>query len=145
MYREKRDDILKRLNLNKREKKVNYNQIVSRRFIIFLVIILILFGIVGIKLYSVMILQNTQYKKQLKELSYTVVEGTSSPRGRIYDRNYNIIVDNKAVKSITYKKDKNISVSEMIDLAYTVSEHLDLSYSSLTERSKREFYLAKYR
>ena len=143
MYKEKTYDILKRLNLNTREKRVNYNQIMSRFFIIFLVIILILFGIVGIKLYSVMILQNTQYKKQLKELSYTVVEGTSSPRGRIYDRNYNIIVDNKAVKSITYKKDKDITVSDMIELAYLVSPHLELSYDSLTERAKKEFFLAK--
>ena len=135
---------MKKLNLNKKEKRVNYNQIVSRRFIVFLVVLLILFGIVGIKLYSVMILQNTQYKKELKELSYTKVEGTSSPRGRIYDRNYNIIVDNKAVKSITYKKDKSITTQDMIELAYLVAPHLDLSYNSLTERAKKEFFLAKY-
>ena len=135
---------MKKLNLNKKEKKVNYNQIVSRRFIVFLVVLLILFGVLGIKLYSVMILQNDQYKKELKELSYTKVEGTSSPRGRIYDRNYNIIVDNKAIKSITYKKDKSVTIQDMIELAYLVAPHLELSYDSLTERTKKEFFLAKY-
>lgn len=135
---------MKKLNLNKPERKINYNQITSKRFVVFLVVVLLLFGILGIKLYTVMIVDAKDYKENLEELSYTTVEGTSAPRGRILDRNYNVIVDNKAVKSITYKKDKDISTSRMIELAYEVSPHLDLSYSSLTERSKREFYLAKY-
>ena len=135
---------MKKLNLNKPDKKINYNQITSKRFVVFLVVVLLLFGILGIKLYTVMVVDAKDYKENLEELSYTTVEGTSAPRGRILDRNYNVIVDNKAVKSITYKKDKDISTSRMIELAYEVSPHLDLSYSSLTDRSKREFYLAKY-
>ena len=135
---------MKKLNLNRPEKKINYNQIISKRFLVFFVVLLIMFGVLGIKLYTVMIIDSKDYKKSLKELSYTKVEGTSAPRGRIYDRNHKIIVDNKAIKSITYKKDKDISTSRMIELAYTVSPHLELSYSSLTDRSKREFYLAKY-
>lgn len=135
---------MKKLNLNKPERKINYNQITSKRFVVFLVVVLLLFGILGIKLYTVMVVDAKDYKENLVELSYTTVEGTSAPRGRILDRNYNVIVDNKAVKSITYKKDKDISTSRMIELAYEVSPHLDLSYSSLTDRSKREFYLAKY-
>ena len=135
---------MKKLNLNRTEKKINYNQIISKRFLVFFVVLLVVFGILGIKLYTVMIIDSKDYKKSLKELSYTKVEGTSAPRGRIYDRNHKIIVDNKAIKSITYKKDKDISTSRMIELAYTVSSHLELSYSSLTDRSKREFYLAKY-
>ena len=95
---------MKQLHLNKEEKKINYNQIVSRRFLVFLVVLLLLFFVLGIKLYTVMVVDAKDYQKQLEELSYTTVEGTSAPRGRIYDRNYRIIVDNKAVKSITYKK-----------------------------------------
>ena len=104
---------MKKLNLNKPEKKINYNQIISKRFLVFFVVLLLLFGVLSIKLYTVMIVDAKDYKKSLKELSYTKVEGTSAPRGRIYDRNHKIIVDNKAIKSITYKKDKNISVKWM--------------------------------
>ena len=142
---EKRDVKLKKLHLNKAVKKINYNQIVSRRFIVFLVVLLLAFGVLGIKLYTVMVVDAKDYNEQLEELSYTTVEGTSAPRGRILDRNYNVIVDNKAVKSITFKKDKDMSTSRMIELAYEVAPHLELSYSSLTDRSKREFYLAKYK
>ena len=134
--------MLKKLNLNRPERKVNYNQIISRRYVVFLVVLLLLFGVLGVKLYMVMVVDAKDYEESLEELSYTTVEGTSAPRGRIYDRNYNIIVDNKAVKSITYKKDEDISTERMIELAYEVSVHLDLPYSSLTDRSKREFYFA---
>ena len=134
--------MLKKLNLNRPERKVNYNQIISRRYVVFLVVLLLLFGVLGVKLYTVMVVDAKDYEESLEELSYTTVEGTSAPRGRIYDRNYNIIVDNKAVKSITYKKDEDISTERMIELAYEVSVHLDLPYSSLADRSKREFYFA---
>ena len=58
-------------------------------------------GVLGIKLYTVMIIDSKDYKKSLKALSYTKVEGTSAPRGRIYDRNHKIIVDNTAIKSLS--------------------------------------------
>ena len=134
--------MLKKLNLNRPERKVNYNQIISRRYVVFLVVLLLLFGVLGVNLYTVVVVDAKDYEESLEELSYTTVEGTSAPRGRIYDRNYNIIVDNKAVKSITYKKDEDISTERMIELAYEVSVHLDLPYSSLADRSKREFYFA---
>ena len=44
-----------------------------------------------------------EYKIALNDLTYTEVSGTSSPRGRILDRNYNVIVDNKSLKTIVYK------------------------------------------
>lgn len=134
---------MKKKTIHKNKKKVNYDYIVSKRFIVFFVVVLILFSILGVKLFSVMILKNKTYRQELADLSYTKVEGGSAPRGRIYDRNYNIIVDNKALKSITYKKSKGTSVEEVIELAYLVAPHLQLDYNKVTERAKREFYLAK--
>ena len=78
--------------MNRPERKVNYNQIISRRYVVFLVVLLLLFGVLGVKLYTVMVVDAKDYEESLEELSYTTVEGTSAPRGRIYDRNYNIIV-----------------------------------------------------
>ncbi len=135
---------MKKLNINKNSKKNNLDKIVDRRLIVFLIIIISLFSVVFIKLYFVMIVKNNTYKEELSELSYTKIEGTSSPRGRIYDRNYNIIVDNRAVKSIVFKKSKGYSVEEMIHLAYKVAPHLELDYNKITLRAKKEFFLAKY-
>lgn len=126
------------------KKAVIDEKTLDKRIFIFLVVILLLFTAIFFKLFQVMILENKTYKNKLKELSYTKVEGSSAPRGRIYDRNYNIIVDNKAVKTIYYKKDKSINTSDEIKLAYEVSSHISLDISKLTDSIKRKFFLAKY-
>ena len=134
----------KNKKINKKKFRFNYDKTINRRFIVLLTIVLTLFSVVGIKLYLVMIIDNNKYNEELSELSYTKVEGSSSPRGRILDRNYNVIVDNKAVNTITYTKEKGTTSEEMIELAYEVAVHLDLDVSKLTTRAKKEFFLAKY-
>ncbi len=116
----------------------------KRRFAIFMVIIILLFSTIMIQLCNTMLFHKKEYQKNLKELTYTKVEGPSSPRGRIYDRNGNIIVDNKAIKTIYYKKDKKTTVAEEVELAYLVSPHLNLDSTKLQDRNKREFYLARF-
>lgn len=126
--------------LNKKKIRV-IDEIEQRRVIYIFIIILLLFFIVFIKLSKVMVLDNTKYKEELTKLSYDTVEGESTPRGRIYDRNYNILVDNIAVKTIFYKKNKKIGKDREIELAYEVSKHLNLEFSKLTNRMKREFFV----
>lgn len=121
-------------------KKINYDKIINRRVILFIAITLILFFIVLIKLVNVMVIDKDKYNKELEELTYSRVLGTSSPRGRIYDRNYNIIVDNKSLKTITYQKIKGTSNLEMIEVAKKVVNHLNLDYDKLTKRSKKEYF-----
>ena len=130
-------------SLNKIKKKINYEKIINARFITFLIVILVLFGIVLFKIIDVMLIDKKIYENQLNVLTYTTVSGNSSPRGRIYDRNYNILVDNKSLKTITYQKKKGTTNQEMIELASIVSQHINLDYNRLTERAKREYYFAK--
>ena len=91
-----------------------------------------------------MVLKKEVYTEKLTKLTYTKVEGVSTPRGRIYDRNYNVIVDNKAINTITYKKKKGTTTEEMLAVAYKVIPHIELDVSKLTKRAKKEFFLAKY-
>ena len=125
------------------KKRINYEVIINRRFVLFLLIILVLFSIIMVKFTSVMLINNEKYEKELSVLNYSEVYGTSSPRGRIYDRNYNIIVDNKSLKTITYQKDKKISSKEMIETAKLLSNHISIDYSRLTDRNKREYICDK--
>lgn len=136
--------IKKSKKLNKKRKTINFDKIIDRRILFFLIVIVVLFTTLSIKLVKVMAIDNKKYKNELKELSYTSVKGSSSPRGRIYDRNYNIIVDNKAIKTITYKKEKGTSAKEMLDVAYKVAPHIEIDVSKLTDRAKREFFLVKF-
>ncbi len=130
--------------MRKYKKNINYDKVVNNRFNVFIVVIICLFCILGMKLFSVMVLDYEKNSSDLLSLTSNQVTLNSSPRGRIYDRNYNIIVDNKAINTIVYKKEKNVTNAEMIELAYEVAPHLELSVNKLTLRSKKEFYLAKY-
>lgn len=134
----------KAINKKTHKRKINTRQSEKYRFNFFVGIIIFCFSIVLFKLYYVMLINEKYYDEQLEKLTYSVVEGSSSPRGRILDRNNKIIVDNKAVKTIIYKKSKTISSKEEVELAYLVSAHLNLDASKLSLRNKKEFWLAKY-
>lgn len=130
--------------MNKRKKKINYEKIINKRLFVILIALISLFSVVFIKLFMVMLIDKDKYNDKLLALTNKSITLNSSPRGRIYDRNYNVIVDNKAINTIVYKKEKGTTNKEMIELAYTVSPHLNLDVSRLTLRAKKEFYLAKY-
>ncbi len=135
---------VKKKKLNKKKNTVIDEKVLDRRLFAFTLIIIMSFSILLFRLFFVILIDSKTYKKSLETLTNNVIEGPSSPRGRILDRNYNVIVDNIAVRTIYYKKNKNISTKKEIELAYTVSKHLNLSYDKLTERSKKEFYLLNH-
>ena len=129
--------------MKKNKRNNNYDKIISARFTLFLIVTLFLFSVVIIKIVDVMIMNKKTYTDNLAVLTYSTVSGTSSPRGRIYDRNYHILVDNKSLKTITYRKQKGISNLDMIKVASELIPHISLDYQKLTERAKREYYFAK--
>ncbi len=130
-----------RKKLNKKKRTISKIESFSKkRWLLFASFLLLVFLYLIIQLGNVMILHQKKYQKSLKQLTYTKVEGPSSPRGRIYDRNGNLLVDNKAIKTIYYKKDKQATTQEEIHLAYTVSPHLNIDFSKLEDRNMREFY-----
>ena len=124
----------------KKQKNINYEKITNRRFLVFFIITTILFVILGIKMVNIMVINQKQYTSKLNQLTYSTVSGTSSPRGRIYDRNYNILVDNKSLKNITYQKQRHTSNKDMIEVAKKIAPHINIDYSRLTDRSKREYF-----
>ena len=124
-------------------KNKNIDKIINYRFIVILVITISLFGIILFGITKVMLFENEDYKLALTDLTYTEVQGTSAPRGRILDRNYNVIVDNKSLKTIVYKKPKKITEKAMIDLAWKVTPYIDVDYNRCSDRNKREYYCAK--
>ena len=133
----------KRQRLNKKKSPL-LDEVEQRRVLFVLIVVILCFLVVFVKLYQVMIIEKEKYSKKLVKLSYDTVEGPSTPRGRIYDRNGNIIVDNIAVKTIYFKKNKKISTKKELELAYTVSKKLSLDYDKVNDRMKREFYADLY-
>lgn len=89
-----------------------------------------------------MIIDNDHYTKSLEKLTEVIVYGESSPRGRIYDRNYNVLVDNKAVPVIYYKKQDGVTSREEIKLAYQILEHISIDETKLSLTNFKEFWIS---
>ena len=124
---------------------MNKNSIVNRRITIYSIIVCLIFFIIICRLFFVMIINNKKYKSKIKKLSYSIVEKDSGPRGRIYDRNYNIIVDNIAVRSIYYRSDNKLSLEEEFKLLEEVSSHIELDLDKLNDDMKKNYYINKYK
>lgn len=107
-------------------------------------IIIITFIIIFSRLFYLNVFMSDYYKMILNKKNDNYVYGTSAPRGRIYDRNHKLLVDNIAIKSIYYTKKNDITKKEELSLAYQVSKILNLDYKKVTERNLKDFYIAKY-
>ena len=129
--------------INKTRKSNNYTRIINNRFISFFVVFITLFSFIFIGLINVMIVNKEKNKESLDLLTYKKVYGTSTPRGRIYDRNYNLLVDNKSLKTIVYQRKKGTTNLDMIKVANILSPHIDIDYHRISDRNKREYFYAK--
>lgn len=111
------------------------------RIKVFYWFVIFVFLFLGISLFRVMIIENDKYKKLLEEVSYDNVFGDATPRGRILDRNYNVIVDNKVINSIVYKRGKKTTYKDMINISKDLINHLNLDYHKVDTQMMREYYL----
>jgi len=132
----------KKINKYKYHKgRINIEELIEKRYKILVIIIMSVMSILLINLFNVQILKNNHYVEKLKELTVKVIEGESTPRGRIYDRNGVLIVDNISVKTIYYKKPNNITTKEEIDMAYIVADYINVDYSKLTIDMLKKFWI----
>ena len=128
------------LNKVKHDSPKVLEDVILKRYIFIIVIIFLCFGIIGVRLFSLQILSRDEYTASLERAVEKRVESTSAPRGRIYDRNYNLLVDNVAVKTIYYKKENDITTKEEVELAYKVADLIEVDYSSLTDYRLKNFW-----
>lgn len=120
--------------------KLNNGDIVNKRYKILKYLVFTLFSLISLRLYSIQIIKNNFYNEELERLTIKIIDGDSTPRGRIYDRNGVLIVDNTPVKTIYYKKNNN-SVKDEIDAAYLLSELIEIDYSKLTIDDIKKFWI----
>ena len=122
----------------------NLEEITVKRYKILSVIIVLLAIIVYFRLMQLTIIEHDKYSDLLVNATQRTITSSSAPRGRIYDRNYNLLVDNKAVKTIYYKKDKDVTSEREVELAYLISTKLEIDYSKVTDSMLREFFYIEH-
>ena len=134
------------INKKKRDDGRSITEVVDRRYNILFVIVIILYFVIFGRLFFLQILKTDEYKEKLAMSTEKTIESTSAPRGRIYDRNYNLLVDNEAVKTIYYKKLKGVTSEEEIELAYLIGDNINIDYSKVSDdRLKTFYYMGHYK
>jgi len=117
------------------------NKVIKKRFNILIIFILILMFILSFGLFFVQIIKNDYYNEKVLEASTIITYGDSSPRGRIYDRNGKLIVDNEAVKVIYYKKQSGDKPLDEIKKSYEIAKIIEVDYKNLTKKMLKDFYI----
>ena len=130
----------KTINRNRKQNIRNLKYMIEKRYAFITIILIILFITIIFRLFYLQVLKEEQYSKELVMATEKSVESTSAPRGRIYDRNYNLLVDNEAIKTIYYKKESGITKEEEINLSYTVGELINVDYSKMTDNILKDFW-----
>ena len=134
------------INKKKRDDGRSITEVVDRRYNILFVAIFVLYLVIFGRLFYLQILKTDEYKEKLAMSTEKTIESTSAPRGRIYDRNYNLLVDNEAVKTIYYKKLKGVTSEEEIELAYLIGDNINIDYSKVSDdRLKTFYYMGHYK
>lgn len=126
---------------NKEQRKKS--QLPFRLNIIFF-IVFVLFSILIIQLGIVQILRGEAYQE---EIDHTILDTTKIPvpRGKIFDSQYNVIVDNKPLYSITYTPPKGVQARDKLELAEKLTEYISMrddegKLPRLTLRNKKEYW-----
>lgn len=127
----------------KKDKRDNVD-VIHKRYKLLIVFVVLCFLILTFRLYCVQILNHKIYQEAVIELSNNIIEGDTAPRGRIYDRNGNLLVDNVAVKIISYTKPTGIKTSDEIAMAYEVARLIEVDYSNLSDTELKKFWILNH-
>ncbi|WP_099221221.1 peptidoglycan D,D-transpeptidase FtsI family protein [Listeria costaricensis] len=124
----------------KRENKKKKQAVIPLRLNVLFFVIFILFSILILRLGVVQIVQGDTYKRQLEETDNVEVT-KNMPRGVIYDRNYNLLVGNTAVNSITYTRSQQTPTSETLQVAQKLNNLITVEPEKLTERDLQDYWI----
>lgn len=133
----------------KKKKKKKKEQLPFRLNILFFIVFL-MFSVLILQLGVVQILNGEAYKD---EINRTIKDTTKIPvpRGKIYDRNHNVIVDNKPLYSITYTPPKGVQAEDRLEVAEELAKYISMfdekdkeqKLKTITERNKKEYWYLK--
>nr|WP_144449850.1 penicillin-binding protein 2 [Halalkalibacter nanhaiisediminis] len=104
-------------------------------------VVFILFSALILRLGMVQIVEGEEFVKELDRTSNTTAR-IDAPRGLMYDRYGNIVVDNELELSVTYTNPSRSTNSQaMLEIARELEQMIDVETNRIPERDKRDFIL----
>ncbi len=128
-----------------KEKKAKKNQTTVRMNLLF-VSVFFLFSMLILRLGVVQIVKGSQYEAEVSRTENVKSDNGNPPRGKIYDRYRNVIVDNVPMNAITYTSTQSTTSKDMLKVAKKLAELIDIDkkvIKSISERDKKDFWLLR--
>ena len=116
-------------------------KIIDDRLFYFKILVYFSFLIIIINMLDIFFINGSIYEDKLNIMLNNVYNYKSTPRGRIYDRNLKLLVDNKMIPVLSYiKSDNKQNELLLVDL---LSNIIDIDYKKVSDRNKKDYKVFK--
>ena len=106
-------------------------------------IVFLLFSAIIIQLGKVQIIDGETYRNEVNKKEDVTVS-TPVPRGKMFDRQGHVIVNNKPLRTVTYTKMRGVDSKEVLQVARDLAKLIEMSQEDidkLTETDKKDFWM----
>lgn len=123
-----------------KQPKVRQRKNIAFRMNILFFAIFVLFSVLILRLGYLQIVKSEDYILKL-ERTEDISVNTSVPRGRIFDRDGRILVDNEPKNAITYTKLSSTTTKDMLEVAEVLSGLIEQDTKKTTTGDKKDFWI----
>jgi cell division protein FtsI/penicillin-binding protein 2 len=124
----------------KKQKDKKRNPLPFRMNILFFAVF-VLFTLLILRLGIVQIVNGNDYLKEVERTENVKANNGSPPRGKIYDRYRNVIVDNIPMNAITYTRTQSTKPDEMLKVARKLAQLIKMNTEKITDRDRQDYWL----
>ncbi|WP_342511341.1 penicillin-binding protein 2 [Sporosarcina sp. FSL K6-1522] len=125
------------------QAKVRQRKHIAFRMNILFFTIFVLFSLLILRLGYLQIVKGEDYSRLLEQKEEIAVN-TSVPRGKIFDRNGRVLVDNDPKNAITYTKTNSTKSKDMLEIAEQLADLIEQDTKRVTIGDKRDFWILKH-
>ncbi|MDQ0860441.1 penicillin-binding protein 2 [Bacillus sp. V2I10] len=111
------------------------------RINVFFFFVFLLFVALIIRLGVVQIVQGEEFSKEVSRTESNYAS-FPAPRGKMYDRNGNVLVENIGVEAITYTVEKTTKASDKIETAKVLASLIEVPTEFLKDRDLKDYWVA---
>lgn len=120
-------------------KKKKKNHLPLRLNILFFAVFL-LFSLMIVRLGVVQLVHGETFREEV-ERTEDITIGTMVPRGKIMDRNQNVVVDNNALNAIIYTRYPTTTSEQILETATKLSKLITMKTDRITERDRKDYWI----
>ncbi|MBZ4225295.1 penicillin-binding protein 2 [Bacillus wiedmannii] len=130
--------------MSKKQKQQKKKTHVPFRLNVLFFCVFLMFSAVIVRLGYVQIVRGEEYKNEVERKENSTISNPV-PRGKIFDRYGRAVVDNAAVRTITFTKMKGSTAEARLETAKKLADLIEVPTDKLTDRDKKDYWIATHK